>query len=58
MASDGRASTSETTRIRDLMRKAGCSWEPAAVEERISAFVDDIHRIGYRAVVDDSLRAS
>jgi uncharacterized tellurite resistance protein B-like protein len=54
MVADGRASSREKARIAELMRKAGATWEPVAVEDRIVTFISNVQKAGYKTVLADA----
>jgi hypothetical protein len=55
MASDGRASTSERERIKQLMGKVQAPWSDEVIERRINEFIQRIRDVGSRVVFQDTL---
>lgn len=51
MAADGRASDSEKTLIREIMRKLDSGWSDSECEDRLTSFIGEIRNHGYAAIV-------
>lgn len=55
MVSDGRASSSEKAMIATLMNKAGATWEPQLIADRIKDFIAEVQTGGFRATFTRAL---
>lgn len=55
MVADGRASRSERIRIGELMRRVQAPWTPDLIEDRISAFIEQVQTSGYNRVMSEAL---
>ena len=55
MVADGQASSIEKTRMAELMKGAGASWDSNQVAARISAFVKELREAGFREVFSNAL---
>lgn len=55
MVADGRASSSEKARIKELMKKVRVSWTPDEIDQRIAAFIGRVQSKGFKEVLDASL---
>jgi uncharacterized tellurite resistance protein B-like protein len=55
MVSDGRASSAEKSRIEELMRKVGCTWQSGECAERIAKFIREVETVGFNTVVGRAL---
>jgi uncharacterized tellurite resistance protein B-like protein len=56
MVADGRASSSEKKRIRELMTKVRSPWTDAEVDEHMAAFIDRVKTDGYRKTLAVALK--
>jgi len=54
MFSDGSASTSERSKVRELMRKVGAPWDDADIDRRVGEFVDRAKLVGLEGVVEET----
>jgi len=56
MVADGRASSSEKQRIRELMAKLHSPWSDSEVNDRIAAFINRVQTNGYRKTLAVALK--
>ena len=56
MVADGRASSSEKNRIRELMAKVRSPWTDSEVDDHMAAFINRVQRDGYRRTLAAALK--
>ncbi len=56
MVADGRASSAEKKRIREIMTKVRSPWSDSQIDDRISSFIDRVKTDGYRRTLDRALK--
>jgi hypothetical protein len=56
MVADGRASSSEKKRIRELMAKVRSPWTDSEVDGRMAQFIDRVQKDGYRRTLATALK--